>query len=146
MANHRIATPSPGRLQLLTPTYLRRLNRNRKIGMAVDFIVLGVLFPTVIQLFTGHWGVTAGLILGTLVRMVVMAVLEGQDQADDDRREERDRDMMESLAANPGGAPLMADVRSHCGCILRYAYDREHVLWTPVGVIESADSCLAEAR
>lgn len=146
MATHRLSPPAPGWLQLLTPAYLGRLSAPRRATLIVDLVFRGIAIPGLVLLITDEWPLTVGLVLGALLNVSFSAVFAGRQQIKDDQRDDRDRDMMESLASTPGGAPLMADVRSHCGCVLRYAYQPGDVVWTPVGVLHSADSCLAEAR
>lgn len=147
MANHRLSTPAPSWLQLLSPAYLRRLSLGRKSALLWDLLWLGAVVPAAIWLIAASPTEAAiGLVLGTLVRTVFAAVHAGRQQSADVRTEARNLDMLESLAAHPGGAPLVADVRSHCGCILRYAFNGEDNLWAPVAVVEADHTCLAEAR
>lgn len=58
----------------------------------------------------------------------------------------KDQEMLDYLATQPGGAPLVADVEAHCGCTLRYAWHDPDSVWKPVSVLTSSDSCLIEAR
>lgn len=151
MANHRLSTPAPSWLQLLSPTYLRRLSTPRRRGLIADLIVGAALIPSIAFLFTHSVGLVVGLVAAAFIRVSLNAVFAGRQQALDDRIEARNLDMLESLAAHPGGAPLIADVRSHCGCVLRYHYDGQlstgmDALWAPVAVIEADQTCLAEAR
>lgn len=145
MANHALPRPRTSWLSLLTPSALRKLHKYDKLGVAVDLIMFTGVLGALLLLADGWLFGVAWMVIN-LGMIVVRVIVAGLDRIEHERLEERNQDVMEALASNPGGAPLMADVRSHCGCVLRYAYQSKDVLWTPVGVIHSSDSCLAEAR
>ena len=145
MATHRIIVPPLRPWHMLRPSILGRLSRARRVDLLADGIYHAVVFGTYFLLVVGP-SAMIGWLIGSAFWLVIRAITYGYQQRDDSLAEERNHDLMEHLAREPGGGPLMADVTGHCGCRLRYAYDPQRVAWLPVGVLDTADSCLSTAR
>lgn len=55
------------------------------------------------------------------------------------------RNVYDLMASKPGGAPLVADIVTHCGCTHRYMFESERHGWDLVEILEHAPGCCADA-
>lgn len=146
MATHRLLVPAPSGPRLLAPSQIAKLRRPIRLGLLIDFLLISQV-PAVLLLFSSldWWLALLWSVSGT-VGTAYRAVLEGRKRLADEELDARNADIVEHLAREPGGAPLVADVTGHCGCTHRYAYDRHQVAWIPMGLLDRSVSCPVTTR
>lgn len=145
MATHRLQVVNRRPALRTALRNVLSMTRRTKILLAIRFAAFTVGMSTLLYLSVGPEAGTTWLVLA-LAENVVDALVWSADHQADLSAKENEKRMMDRLAGQPGGAPLVADVGGHCGCVHRYAWDEVAQEWRQVTVVELNKFCpLVEA-
>ena len=139
MANHRLQVTDRTR-RTVTPRNLRALPPVAVYGLLFQAVVVTGGMSLMLYAWTGPVAGSMWLAL-SLVDLFLQAAFHVRQNTDRSQLRLQEGHMLDRLASNPGGAPLVADFTGHCGCVHRYAYDEVQAVWLQVAVVEPSDHC-----
>lgn len=138
MTTHRLTRPS-------FPATFRALDTPEKVDLIARAVIVTGGMSLLMFLASGWMAGLAWLALGALDLLALLRLYRRMHM-EREALERGKKRVMDDMTDTPGGAPMVADIRAHCGCTLRYAYADDLKEWVPVEVTDSAEHCLEEAR
>lgn len=134
MATHRVQRPS-------TWSVIQRLNVHDKIDLALRVAFYVVALPMVTLAVGVPWLLAAALLVIAFIDTGSLLQIYRAVQWREDAVAFGEKRVMDDMAQTPGGAPSVADVMGHCGCVHRHAYNFTTQEWMPVTVVDSDEFC-----
>jgi hypothetical protein len=138
MAEHRLHSRLRQDLRLLRPGALRQLTFLDHLWPALQFLIFGILLPVAWWTQDAH-GAALGFLVISLFGFAVELILAGRRRRVRLDQNERESELLELAARVPNGAPRVANVQEHCGCVARYRWTGEY--WLREGTLSWADDC-----
>lgn len=137
MATHRLTPPT----LLSTFLRLRLLDKVNFVTRAMfDMVILTALLMPL------SWQVAVLWFGAVILDLYALLGTHRRLRADLDAVEYGKRQVMDAMAGQPGGAPIVMDAGAHCGCVHRFAWDDVAKEWRQVTVVEPNQNCpLVEA-
>lgn len=146
MADHRAPTRSP-LVPILRAFRTEAFQKLAATTVIHAVVTMGVWVLMGIALIVSDWPLLGILVLvfgaGDTVALHLAAVRWAEECERQDHIVEQQKSL---LASQPGGAPMIAELKAHCGCVHRWAYDPAGCEWVPMELLEVSDKCLMEAR
>lgn len=139
MTTHRLARPS------VAQTF-RQLPRQQRIDLLGRFTFHVLLMGATLTVFTGWIPGLLWVLLATFDARLFLGLYRNL-RAEHDAVERGGQYVMDQMTGQLGGAPVVADVGAHCGCVHRYAWNATQAEWLQVEVKNLNPQCpLVEAH
>lgn len=145
MADHRRETPTQQAIRVLRPSVIARMPSAVLTNLLADLFVLVAQLVMMFIIGVPTWVLVAWTLSGLLAALFTHVRWTRHVEMDISNH----RRTKVLLASHPGGAPLIAEVTAHCGCVHRWVWDPmrgESGRWVPAEIVESSDQCLVGAR
>lgn len=146
MADHRAPTRNltVPFLRMFTPSAFRKLTATVIAHQVVSLLVWASM--TVALMVIGSWYLAIPVAVFGFAETVLLHFAAVRWADEGEHVGGLIKAQSEHLAAKPGGAPMIAQLTAHCGCVHRWAFNASNGEWVPMEIVESSDQCLAEAR